>query len=179
MNVDVLKNAKRIGEFTLNKKKNVKKNLNFSKDDKLSQDNWKKNEARVYFIILNGKIVKIGGSNAKGGICGTISPYCGGNGGRPSDRTFGVNWLIEKELRSGNKVELYCQWMPAVRASVPSLLSTIHEQVSFSYKNMEEACVKEYLELNNGTYPMWNFQEANREWPKEIQEGRRKLLESK
>tara|TARA_R100001086_G_scaffold200255_1_gene116528 strand:+ start:463 stop:999 length:537 start_codon:yes stop_codon:yes gene_type:complete len=178
MNTKNLKNACRIGEFSRNLTE-IKKNLNFKKDDSLSRFDFKKNEARVYFIVVNDEVVKIGGSNAKGGIYGTISPYCSGNGGRPSDRTFGVNYLIEQELIKGSKVELYAQWMPSITASVPSLTGNKKISVSFSYKEMEEACVREYLALNNGAHPVWNFQEAGRPWPKEIQEGRRKLLEGK
>ena len=178
MNTKNLKNATKIGKFIRNLTE-AKKNLNFQKEDLLSRVDFRKNEARVYFIVVNDVIAKIGGSNAKGGISGTIAPYCSGNGGRPSDRTFGVNYLIEQELIKGSKVELYAQWMPSITANVPSLTGNKKISVSFSYKEMEEACVKEYLSLNNGLHPIWNFQEAGRPWPKVIQEGRRKLLESK
>lgn len=179
MNVKKLKNAVRIGHFSINLNESVKKNLNFTKDRNLSTYDYTKNEARVYFISVNDEIVKIGGSNAKGGIRGTISPYCSGNGGRPSDRTFGVNYLIEKQLQNGNRVELYAQWMPSIEAKVPSITGSAGIMVSFSYKEMEEACVKEYLKCSCGIHPKWNFQEAGRPWPSEIQESRRKLLESK
>lgn len=177
MLINKLKNAVRIGHFSRNLT-DKKKNLDFNRDENLSRQDYTKNEARVYFIVVNNTIVKIGGSNAKGGISGTISPYCSGNGGRPSDRTFGVNYLIEQELLKGSDVELYAQWMPSITTSVPSLTGARKINVSFSYKEMEEACVDEYI-ANKGEYPIWNFQEAGRPWPKEIQEGRRKLLESK
>jgi len=178
MNVKILKNATRIGEFTRNLTE-AKKNLNFKKDKNLSRFDFTKNEARVYFIVLNNRVVKIGGSNAKNGISGTISPYCSGNGGRPSDRTYGVNYLIEQELKKGSKVEMYAQWMPSIKTSVPSITGNKSISVSFSYKEMEEACVSEYLLYTSGAHPEWNFQEAGKPWPTEIQEGRRKLLEAK
>jgi len=178
MNVKNLTNAVRVGEFSRNLTK-AKRNLSFTKDKSLSNFDYKKDEARVYFIAINDRIVKIGGSNAKGGIYGTIAPYCSGNGGRPSDRTYGVNYLIEQELLKGNKVELYAQWMPSVSTNVPSITSYKKISVSYSYKQMEEACVQEYLSHTSGVHPDWNFQEAGRPWPAEIQEGRRKLLEAK
>jgi len=178
MNITKLNNAVRIGHFSRNLTEK-KKNLDFERDSNLSREDYIKNEARVYFIAVNDEVVKIGGSNAKGGIRGTISPYCSGNGGRPSDRTFGVNYLIEQELKKGSKVELYAQWMPSIVAIVPSLTGNKSINVSFSYKEMEEACVEEYLTSNNRIHPAWNFQEAGRPWPRIIQEGRRKLLEAK
>jgi len=179
MNINYLKNAVRIGHFTRNLSESVRKNINFTKDASLSKLDYKKNEARVYFICVNKRIVKIGGSNAKNGISGTISPYCSGNGGRPSDRTFGVNQLIERELKKGSSVEMYAQWMPSITTIVPSLTGSKNIHVSFSYKEMEEACVEEYLKLSSGIHPDWNFQEAGRPWPKEIQEGRQRLLGAK
>tara|TARA_R110002167_G_scaffold105458_1_gene271211 strand:- start:1047 stop:1583 length:537 start_codon:yes stop_codon:yes gene_type:complete len=178
MKMNNLKNAVRIGHFCRNLS-TAKKNLNFVKDSNLPKKDYKKNEARVYFICVNDTIMKIGGSNAKGGIAGTIAPYCSGNGGRPSDRTYGVNYYIEQELRKGNDVEIYAQWMPSATCSVPSLTGIEYMSVSYSYKKMEEACVEEYLTINGNKHPAWNFQEAGMPWPQEIQEGRRKLLESK
>ena len=177
MNINKLTNCVRIGAFKLNEKSDVKKNLNFIKDTKLLSKDYKKNDARVYFITINDKIVKIGGSNAKGGIAGTIQPYCSGNSGRPSDRTFGVNYFIEQELRNNKKVEIYCQWMPAAKISVPSLTTKVFRKVSYCYKAMEEECIKEYLNRNNGVHPILNLQEGKKQWPKNIQKARQRLLE--
>jgi hypothetical protein len=44
---------------------------------------------------------------------------------------------------------------------------------------MEEGCLEQYLSHTGGVYPQWNFQEAGREWPKEIREGRMRLLGKK
>ena len=178
MNSKHLENAKLIGEFCLNTKKSVKKNLNFIKCKKLSQIDYKKEHARVYFILVDDVVVKIGGSNAKGGICGTINPYCSGNQGRPSDRTFGVNYKIHKILKEGSKVELYAQWLSPKKVEVPTISKKVKINVSFSYKPMEERCIKEYKKLHK-KFPNWNFQEDNREWPKHIREARQKLLGGK
>tara|TARA_R100000455_G_C6228506_1_gene90777 strand:+ start:275 stop:814 length:540 start_codon:yes stop_codon:yes gene_type:complete len=173
-----LKNAKLIGEFYLNGKESVKKNLNFRRCKTLSNTDWKKEYARVYFILVDDEVRKIGGSNAKGGICGTISPYCAGNCGRPSDRTFGVNYLIEEALRNGSKVELYAQWLPPQKVTVPTINKKVKINVDFSYKTMEERCIIDYKKKQKQV-PAWNFQEDHREWPKHIREARQILLGGK
>ncbi len=42
------------------------------------------NSGRVYIIVSDGIIKKIGGSQSKGGIINTISSYKGGLAGKPS-----------------------------------------------------------------------------------------------
>lgn len=58
---------------------------------KLSQQILTQNVARVYLIVVNGIIVKIGGSQSNGGIKNTLQIYQdGGVNGRPSIRSYGV-----------------------------------------------------------------------------------------
>ena len=179
MKISRLTYATKVGHFIMNEKPHVKTNLTFIKDPNLSREDYKKNHARVYFITLDGEIVKIGGSNAKGGICGTITPYCSGNGGRPSDRTFGVNYLIHEHLSTGATVEFYAQWASSAKVIIQALTAQKRMEVEISYKALEEACVKEYLKLNNGEFPRWNYQEAHLPWPNHIREARYQLLEGK
>lgn len=173
MKISSATNFALVGSFCLDTNENTKKNLNFQyqnkSDPKLIED-----VARVYAISVNGTIVKIGGSNAKGGIKGTISPYLSGNGGRPSDRTHGVNMFIEEELVSGKKVELHYITMPNIMANVPTLLGVEEKEVSTTYKPLEEACLGEYVSLE-GTYPPWNFQESGNPWPIRVQESNQRL----
>ena len=176
MNINKLENCTRVGSISLNLDKSKKKTLDLSPDKGISKIDLKKNLARVYFIVVDGEIVKIGGSNCKDGIKGTISPYLSGNSGRPSDRTFGINYLIQKRLREGSEVEFYYQWAPNVPARTPLLWGSETLESSLTYKTMEEGCLKQYLSHTGGVYPQWNFQEAGREWPKEIREGRMRLL---
>lgn len=57
------------------------------------------NVARLYFIVSNGEIVKIGASNSEGGMRSTLYIYQdGGVLGKPSLRSFGVYTLIKREL---------------------------------------------------------------------------------
>jgi len=179
MNINKLQNCKRIGSISLNLNESIKKSLDLSIDEGISKIDLTKNTARVYFIVVGGEIFKIGGSNSKGGIKDTISPYLGGNSGRPSDRTFGINYLIQERLREGWRVEFYCQWVPNQKVDIPLLWGSEILESPLTYKTMEEGCLEQYLSHTGGVYPQWNFQEAGREWPKEIREGRMRLLEKK
>jgi len=162
----------KVGYFSLDNRVDTKKNLSFSY---ITQDKMlKQNLARVYIISVDGRIKKIGGSNAKGGIRGTIAPYLSGNGGRPSDRTHGVNMFIHKALSLGKSVELYYATIPNQNVTLPSLTNLRSAEISPSYKPMEELCLKEYVQ-REGAYPPWNFQEAGLPWPSEVRESNAKL----
>lgn len=129
----------------------------------------KDDSGRVYIITSNGKIKKIGGSQCKGGIKGTWQPYCGGMGGSPSVRTYGIHVLIREELDNGNDVEVYMIQSPKVLAKVSGLFDNEQVEVS-AFKEMESSCLNDYKKVMN-SYPDWNFQESNKPWPVYIQEG--------
>ncbi|MGL2371492.1 hypothetical protein ACOWLM_07595 [Helicobacter pylori] len=84
-------------------KDSTKLNFNYLKDLKdennqsLSQNILTQNVARVYLIVVDGEIKKIGGSQADGGIKSTLNIYKdGGVKGRPSikwnAREQGKDW---------------------------------------------------------------------------------------
>lgn len=67
------------------------KNLKDENGKALPQSILTSNVARVYLIVVDGEIKKIGGSQADGGIKSTLSIYRdGGVKGRPSIRSFGI-----------------------------------------------------------------------------------------
>lgn len=85
-------------------------NFNYLKDLKdengkaLPQKILSENVARVYLIVVNGEIKKIGGSQSEGGIKNTLSIYRdGGIKGRPSIRSFGVWYFLYHTILSGEK----------------------------------------------------------------------------
>lgn len=122
---------------------------------------------RVYYIVVDGEIHKIGQSEARGGIRGTISPYMGGDRGSPSLRTFGVHTLILQNLRENREVSFWIRPMETTRVTIHGI-NRIHElEVTSSAKHLEEVLRKEYKELL-GRYPPWNFQENGGDWPREI-----------
>lgn len=129
----------------------------------------KDNSGRVYIIVSNGVIKKIGGSQSKGGIINTFSSYKGGLAGKPSIRTYGINVLIAEEMKAGNKVEIYMIISPVVKAPVKGLFSEDSIDVA-AFKEMENKCVEDYKKTT-GDYPDWNFQESGRKWPSFVNEG--------
>jgi hypothetical protein len=136
----------------------------------------KDNSGRVYLIVVDDVIYKIGGSQCKGGIKGTWGPYCGGMGGSPSVRTYGIPILIREKLDNGSKVELYMIPSEKVFAPVKGLFGEEDRQVGIDFKAIEDKCKEDYKSIV-GNYPKWNFQERNQPWPRYIQEGCNKLNE--
>ena len=82
--------------------------LDFIYEDKLISQDGKNiypqsvltdNLARVYIIVVNGEIKKIGGSQDKGGMKHTLQIYRdGGVNGRPSIRSYGIWYFLFHEV---------------------------------------------------------------------------------
>ena len=167
MNISQVKTATKIGVIVkCNNNPRRKIQIEWIGDDKL----LKSNRGRVYLIVVNGKIYKIGGSQAKGGIKGTWQPYINSAlSGSPSTRTYGIHMLIREELDNKSKVEIYMIQSPEVKVKVPGLFSKNLVSVA-PFKEMESKCLNDYLNYV-GEYPIWNFQESATPWPIHIQEG--------
>ena len=172
MNIDLVATAQKVGTFVLNQKKTQAK-LAIEWED-LPREVLQNDSGRVYLLVVNNTIKKIGGSVSKGGIKATMSFYSGGTTGRPSIRSFGICTLIERELLEGNRCEIYMIQSEQVMAPVSGLFGTRDHLVS-AFKEMESQCVSDYLKIE-GTYPDWNYQEAGKPWEAYIQEGHAKLL---
>ncbi|GAA8518682.1 hypothetical protein HpBT345_14590 [Helicobacter pylori] len=89
MHISEVKTAFKIADVEY-VKDSTKLNFNYLKDLKdennqsLSQNILTQNVARVYLIVVNGEIKKIGGSQADGGIKSTLNIYKdGGSKGGP------------------------------------------------------------------------------------------------
>ena len=160
----------------------VKRTKNTSK--KLWDIDWNINDksilkdesGRVYLIVVNGEIYKIGASSCKGGIQKTISIYRDlAFIGSPSVRTYGIHVLISDELDKGNSVEFYLIKADKINLPVPGLFDIeIKKNVSVDCKEIENKCLNDFYN-NIGTYPKWNFQEKHEVWPDYITEGCNKL----
>lgn len=136
-----------------------------------------KDEAgRVYLLVVDGEIYKIGGSNCKGGIQKTISVYRDlALIGSPSVRTYGIHVLIKEQLDLGKNVEFYLISSDKVTAPVKGLFGfDIKEDVSIDYREIEYKCKEDYIRLE-GNHPIWNFQERHESWPTYLTEGCNKL----
>lgn len=115
------------------------KYLTLIKDEKgkvLSQNILTENVARVYLIVVNDEIYKIGGSQDKGGMKGTLRIYQdGGIKGRPSIRSFGVWYFLFYTITRGAKIEIYMIYQENFTTNVKGLLGFhVVNNAAISYK---------------------------------------------
>ncbi|MBH0274165.1 GIY-YIG nuclease family protein [Helicobacter pylori] len=159
-------------------KDSTKLNFNYLKDLKdennqsLSQNILTQNVARVYLIVVDGEIKKIGGSQADGGIKSTLNIYKdGGVKERPSIRSFGVWYFLYHTILTGAKIEFYMIYQPNFETQVKGLFGfhTIKD-ASISYKLLEQACLTDYRNNSHDALPEWNVQEQGKDWPNDIKD---------
>jgi hypothetical protein len=134
--------------------------------DKVTQ---KKENGRIYFIVIDDEIYKIGSSACKGGIKTTFAFYQGGLGGSPSIRTFGIHKLIQIELDKGREIKIYSLFNEEIKVVVKGIYSSIEKITYPDIKEMEDICRMDYKKIY-GKYPPWNFQENVEPWPASIKE---------
>ncbi|WQU39605.1 GIY-YIG nuclease family protein [Helicobacter pylori] len=159
-------------------KDSTKLNFNYLKDLKdennqsLSQNILTQNAARVYLIVVDGEIKKIGGSQADGGIKSALNIYKdGGIKGRPSIRSFGVWYFLYHTILTGAKIEFYMIYQPNFETQVKGLFG-LHaiKDASISYKLLEQACLTDYRNNNHDALPEWNVREQGKDWPNDIKD---------
>jgi hypothetical protein len=168
MNIREAVHATRVGHYKLDTTKN-KKNLSFIVDSVLSKKDYKKENTRIYYLVVNDEIVKIGGSSSRGGIKATLQFYTSGNTGSPSIRSYGINYLIHEAVESGAPVEVYCQWYESVKSRFQTISGEQEKLINLDHKAVESACLTEYLNTQK-EFPKWNLQESNKKWPDNIHE---------
>jgi len=145
-------------------------NIKDENNNPLQKDILTKNYSRVYIIVVDGIIKKIGASQDKGGMKGTLSIYKdGGVKGRPSIRSFGIWYFLYHTILQGKKIEFYMIYHDDFEYEVKGLFGK-HKvsQASISCKLIEECCISDYLSKENNKYPEWNVQEQGMDWPMEI-----------
>ena len=172
MKISTVKTAILVGEFALNDGTS-KARLKLVYEN-LPKDVLKNDAGRVYLLVKDDEIMKIGGSVSKGGIKSTMSFYVSANTGRPSIRSFGINQLVYEAVEKGEEVKVYMITSEQVSAPVKGLFGT--EQMSISaFKEMEEKCIADYV-ASEGNFPAWNYQEAGKAWEQYIQEEHAAIL---
>ena len=176
MNINQVTNAVRFGKFIRNPK-STKANLAIEWDSARSEQELKDDAGRVYILCVNGEIMKIGGSQGKNGIKSTMTFYTGGNTGKPSIRSFGINLLILREIDKGNLVEVFMISSKQVLAPVKGLFKQVTLPVS-AFKEMESKCVKDFVD-SEGCFPDWNYQESGKAWESDIQSAHASMLAKK
>ncbi len=177
MHISEVKTAFKIADVEY-VKDSTKLNFNYLKDLKdennqpLSQNILTQNVARVYLIVVNGEIKKIGGSQADGGIKSTLNIYKdGGIKGRPSIRSFGVWYFLYHTILTGAKIEFYMIYQPNFETQVKGLFGFhVIKDASISYKLLEQACLTDYRNNSNDALPEWNVQEQGKDWPNDIKD---------
>jgi len=164
INVKEIPNINYIGDIV---SKDTKSKGKWKLDYKCSKELQKQENGRIYFIVINEIIYKIGSSACEGGIKTTFAFYEGGLGGSPSIRTFGIHVLIQKELNAGNIIQIYALFIEPINIQI-SGISSVKEVVTYpDIKVLEDLCREDY-KLIYGKYPCWNFQENAEKWPEEI-----------
>jgi len=145
-------------------------NIKDENNKPLPKDILTKNYSRVYIIVVDGIIKKIGASQDKGGMKGTLNIYKdGGVKGRPSIRSFGIWYFLYHTILQGKKIEFYMIYHDDFSFEVKGLFG-IHKvsNASISCKLIEECCIRDYLATENNKYPDWNVQEQGMDWPEVI-----------
>lgn len=128
------------------------------------------NYSRVYLIVVDGEIKKIGASQDKGGMKGTLSIYKdGGVKGRPSIRSFGIWYFLYHSVLQGKKIEFYMIYHDDFEMEVKGLFGQ-HKIINanISCKLIEECCIRDYQSKENNKFPDWNVQEQGMDWPDSI-----------
>lgn len=144
-------------------------------------------DARVYLIVVDEEIFKIGASESAKGFKETIGAYRNsGNSGNPSDRTYGIHIFVTEQLLLGKKVEFYGYYAEAISQTIPDMNGNKHvKMLTPPAKELEAICIKEYqaFQKNNfgikDAFPVWNLQEAHKKWPDYIREGLQDLKQNK
>lgn len=174
MHISQVKNAFKIAdvEYIGIKKLNFNylKELKDENEKPLPQKILKENLARVYLIVVDGEIKKIGGSQADGGIKATLEIYRdGGVKGRPSIRSYGIWYFLYHTILEKKKIEFYMIIENNFSKEIKGLFGVKRvENAYISYKLLEQCCISDYLSAENGKYPEWNVQEQGADWPLEI-----------
>lgn len=159
--------------------------LKFNYLSKLKDENGKEldrkiltmNVSRVYLIVVDGIIKKIGASGSKGGMKNTLQIYQdGGVKGRPSIRSYGVWYFLYHTILQGKKIEFYMIYQDNFEADVKGLFGKKKRVASLNPKLIEECCLEDYLEREGGTYPEWNLQEQGSDWPYEAKEAHANIM---
>jgi hypothetical protein len=152
--------------------------LNFNYLDELKDENGKPlpqsvltdNLARVYIIVVNGEIKKIGGSQAKGGMKSTLEIYRdGGVSGRPSIRSFGIWYFLYHTILQGHRIEVYMIFQENFESEIKGLFGKKKVKDAYiSYKLIEHCCLDDYRARENSALPDWNVQEQGGDWSDDV-----------
>lgn len=161
MKIDHIKTMTRIGEIVHREDHNKK--LMFKLDEKITSAQMRDNRGRVYAIVVDGNIEKLGGSQAQKGIQDTFGAYFAGFAKGMSERTYCVWNFLTKNINAGKKVEVYCVWAPTVTIAIPTMTGELTKEIPVDFHTIEEAFVEEFVSVEK-KYPYLNMQESGCRW---------------
>ena len=121
----------------------------------------------VYFMVVDGEIMKIGQTSGSGGIRACLNFYTGAGFGDDGLPRFVINGLWREALAEGRRVDVYFIYMEPIEVSVPGLFGNTSMEVPVSAKGMEQNCLEQFHEVE-GRYPAWNFQESGAPCPQHL-----------
>lgn len=145
------------GEAKLDESKN-KWNITYVQNNEL----LKNKNNRIYLIVVDDKITKIGSSSAQGGIKDTFRHYV--NPGKcASKRTIGVHLNIKEELKNGRIVKFYCKFNKHRKEIIKGFFSEQEIEVCTNIFHLEKLHLEDFKKIYN-CYPIWNLKEKNEKW---------------
>ena len=126
---------------------------------------------RIYILTIDGKIIKIGGSQTKGGIDGTIGAYLGGGkkgkkgaGKGNSKRTYAIWKVLIDAVKAGKQVEIYFKLLPSLEKEIQGLDGTPELLIIYDdYHQYENQLVQNFKKIT-GHFPKLNTQESSTKW---------------
>lgn len=160
MKITHITTMKRVGEITT--QPNEKK-LAFVADPNITREELRDIRGRVYAIVVDGEIEKIGGSQDKGGIQGTVGWYLNGWAKGNSERTYCTWNFFTKNCHAGKRVEVYAVWAPMVTVTIPTMTGSVQKTMPVDFHTIEKAFNDEYFEFE-GRHPTLNMQESGQRW---------------
>ena len=160
MNISYITSMTRVGSIETQQ---GQQKLAFIPDPGVDREQLRDIRGRVYAIVVDGEIEKIGGSQDAGGIRGTIGWYLNGWAKGNSERTYCTWNFFTKNCNAGKKVEVYAVWAPMVTVSIPTMTGTIQKTMPVDFHTIEKAFNDEYYKIE-GKHPTLNMQESGQRW---------------
>lgn len=165
MKIHEVRTARKAGSFVL--RQDGSPNLiRFERDPSFPESEFRARIPRVYLLVVDDEIYKIGGSLDRNGLRGTLSFYENARTGSPGPSRFVMHGLIANELRQGKEVSVWVITSPRARAQICGLFECVEGEVT-PYKEMEQKCLEDYR-AREGQFPPWNFQERRESYPEDL-----------
>lgn len=160
----IFKEAKKVGRFSVfydDELLSYNDNLDFELDDNFNSKDYAEKRSIIYYITLDGEIVKIGAG--QGGLKATISFYLNGLSPCNNDRTYCVWRSIREAYQKDQEVALYVEFLPRQNFDLEFFGEKFSLFTSLNHLDVERK-ITDLFYSQNGEYPIWNKQERGEEW---------------